>query len=305
MNEISKPPSEEKESSMPVVRKPDMGKMELVPPKPLVAYDGQAAKSRQKGGFRKSGRQALPSREQLVQLLLANIEAFSDSEAQLLSGIFELQTLTAQEVMLPLSEATVLIMESSSAEVLTLYRASNHHYIPVYNARVDQLIGVIDTMEVLASEHRDNDLSSFVRDVNYVPALKSATDLLSELRQSELPIAIVVNEHGSCVGIVELIDILERIIGKVAANRKRTTPHIEKLGANDWRIDARMLITDANKVLDIRIPTDQCDTIGGFVLMLLGHLPQKGEKVVYADVEFNIEAVFKYGISQIRATKKT
>ena len=160
-------------------------------------------------------------------------------------------------------------------------------------------------MEVLASEHPDNDLSSFVRDVTYVPALKSATDLLSDLRQSEIPIAIVVNEHGSCVGIVELIDILERIIGKVAANRKRTIPHIEKLAASDWRIDARMLITDVNKVLDTRIPTDQCDTIGGFILLLLGHLPQKGEKVVYEDVEFNIEAAFKFGISQIRAMKKT
>ena len=305
MNETTKPPSEEKEGPMPVVRKPDTGNIELVTPKPLVAYDQQTAKPRKKGGFGKSGRRTTPSREQLVQLLLENIEAFSDPEAQLLGSIFELQTLTAQEVMLPLSEAAVLIVGASPSEVLTLCRASNYHYIPVYNARVDQLLGVVDAMEVLASEHSDNDLSSFVRDVNYVPTLKSATDLLSELRQSEIPIAIVVNEHGSCVGIVELIDILERLIGKVAANRKRTTPHIEKLGANDWRIDARMLITDANKVLDIRIPTDQCDTIGGFVLMLLGHLPQKGEKVVYEDVEFNIEAAFKYGISQIRAMKKT
>ena len=304
MNEITKTPPEEKEGPMPVVRKPDTGKIELVTPKPLVAYDVQAAKPRKKG-FGKSGRQTTPSREQLVQLLLENIEAFSDSEAQLLSTIFELQTLTAQEVMLPLSEAAVLIVGSSPSEVLTLCRASNYHYIPIYNARVDQLIGVVDAMEVLASEHDDDDLSAFVRDVNYVPALKPATDLLSDLRQSEIPIAIVVNEHGSCVGIVELIDILERIIGKVAANRKRTTPHIEKLGTSDWRIDARMLITDVNKVLDIQIPTDQCDTIGGFVLLLLGHLPQKGEKVVYEDVEFNIEAAFKYGISQIRATKKT
>ena len=304
MNEITKTPPEEKEGPMPVVRKPDIGKIELVTPKPLVAYDGEAAKPRKKG-FGKSGRQTTPSREQLIQLLLGNIEAFSDSEAQLLSTIFELQTLTAQEVMLPLSEAAVLIVESSPSEVLTLCRASNYHYIPVYNARVDQLLGVVDAMEILASEQRDNDLSSFVRDVNYVPALKSATDLLSDLRQSEIPIAIVVNEHGSCVGIVELIDIVERIIGTVTANRKRTHPHIEKLGTSDWRIDARMLITDVNKVLDIRIPTDQCDTLGGFVLMLLGHLPQQGEKVVYEDVEFNIEAAFKYGVSQIRATKKT
>lgn len=302
MSELTKTSSEEKEDPMPVVRKPDIGRIELVTPKPLVAYDEQAAKPRKKG-FGKSGRQTTPSREQLIQLLLENIEAFSDSEAQLLSTIFELQTLTAQEVMLPLSEAAVLIVGSSPSEVLTLCRASNYHYIPVYNARVDQLLGVVDTMEVLASEHNNNDLSSFVRDVNYVPALKSATDLLRDLRQSEIPIAIVVNEHGSCVGIVELIDILERIIGKVVANRKRTHPHIEKLGTSDWRIDARMLITDVNKVLDIRIPTDQCDTIGGFVLMLLGHLPQKGEKVVYEGIEFNIEAAFKYGISQIRAVK--
>lgn len=304
MNEITKTPSEEKEGSMPVVRKPDIGKIELVTPKPLVTYDGQAAKSRKKG-IGKSGRQTTLSREQLVQLLLENIEAFSDSEAQLLGAIFELQTLTAQEVMLPLSEAAMLIVGSSSSEVLTLCRASNYHYIPVYNTRVDQLLGVVDAMEVLASELHDNDLSSFVRDVNYVPTLKPAIDLLNELRQSEIPIAIVVNEHGSCVGIVELIDILERIIGKVVANRKRTTPHIEKLGASDWRINARMLITDVNKVLDIRIPTDQCDTIGGFILLLLGRLPQKGEKVVYEDVEFNIEAAFKYGISQIRAMRKT
>ena len=304
MNELTKTPSEEKEGPMPVVRKSDIGQTELVTAKPLVAHNKQAAKPRQKD-FGKSGRQATPSREQLVQLLLENIEAFSDSEAQLLSTIFELQTLTAQEVMLPLSEAAMLIVGAAPSEVLTLCSTSNYHYIPIYNARVDQLLGVVDTMEVLTSEHHDNDLSSFVRDVNYVPALKSATDLLSDLRQSEIPIAIVVNEHGSCVGIVELIDILERVIGKVAANRKRTTPHIEKLGASDWRIDARMLITDVNKVLDIRIPTHQCDTIGGFVLMLLGHLPQKGEKVVYEDVEFTIEAAFKYGISQIRAMKKT
>ena len=305
MNEITKTSSEEKEDSLPVVRESDIGKIELVTPKPLIAYDGQGTKSNKKKGFGNLGRQTTLSREQLLQLLLENINAFSDFEAQLFSAIFELQTLTVQEVMLPLSEAAILIAGASSSEVLTLCRASNYHYIPIYNARVDQLLGVVDAMEVLTSEQYDNDLSSFVKDVNYVPALKSAIDLLGELRQSEIPIAIVVNEHGSCVGIVELIDILERLIGKVAANRKRTPPHIEKLGASDWRIDARMLITDVNKVLDIRIPTDQCDTIGGFVLMLLGHLPQKGEKVVYEDVEFNIEAAFKYGISQIRAMKKT
>ena len=71
------------------------------------------------------------------------------------------------------------------------------------------------------------------------PALKSALDLLNELRQSEVPVAIVVNEHGSCIGIVELIDILEKFVGEIVTNRKREMPRVEQLGRSEWRIDAR------------------------------------------------------------------
>ena len=159
-------------------------------------------------------------------------------------------------------------------------------------------------MEVLTSKSNDSDLSSFVKDAHYVPALKSAMDLLGELRQAEIPAAIIVNEHGSCVGIVELIDILERLVGDIEANRKRETPRIEKLERREWRIDARVLIADVNIALDVQIPTDRCDTIGGFILMLLGRLPQEGEKVEYEGFEFNIDEVFKYGITRIRITKK-
>lgn len=160
-------------------------------------------------------------------------------------------------------------------------------------------------MEVLTSEQHDGDLAQFVREVYYVPALKSAMDLLGELRQSEIPAAIVVNEHGSCVGVVELVDVLEKVIGKIASNRKRDTPRIEELGRSEWRIDARVLVSEVNMALDVQIPTDRCDTIGGFILMLLGRLPQKGEKIEYEDFEFSIDEVFKYRISGIRVMKKT
>ena len=102
-----------------------------------------------------------------------------------------------------------------------------------------------------------------------------------------------VNEHGSCVGIVELMDILEKVVGEIAANRKRDMPRVEQLSNNEWHIDARVLISEVNMALDTQIPTDQCDTIGGFILLLLGRLPQTGEKVEYEDFEFNIDQVFQ------------
>lgn len=296
----------DKNDQTSVHKRQDSANIELSKSNTLAVYDKQqGVKVRKQGFFGNLGRKTTLSGVQLEELLLENIEAFSEYEAQLLRAVFDLTILTAQEVMMPLSEITPLIVGSPPSEVLRLCRSSNYRYIPVYSERVDWLLGVVDGMDVLTSEHDQTDLSSFVKDVYYAPALKSAMDLMSELRQAEIPVAIVVNEHGSCIGVVELMDILEKVIGAVRANRKRSTPHIEKLGRHDWRIDARMLIADVNKALDTRIPTDQCDTIGGFILLLLGRFPQKGETIEYEDFEFNIDAAVKYNISQIRVMKKT
>lgn len=158
---------------------------------------------------------------------------------------------------------------------------------------------------MLASEQKDNELASFVREVSYVPALTPAIDLLSELQRSEIPAAIVVNEHGSCIGIIELMDILEKLVGEIVTHRKRNTPRIEELGRREWRIDARVLIPEVNIALDAQIPADRCDTIGGFILLLLGRLPEINEKIEYEDLEFNIDEILKYRISSIRAIKTT
>ena len=305
MNKTIKDLEQKKDRQMPVVRKPDSAEIELVKPNPLVASEAQGVRIAKKRGIKNAKRRTTLSREQLRRLLLENIEALSEHEARLLRSVFDIEALTAQEVMVPLSELTPLTIASTLAEIPVFCRTFNYRYVPIYNERIDQLLGVVDAMEVFTTEAQDDCLASFVRDLLYVPSLKSAMDLLDELCQSEIPAAVVVNERGSCIGIVELIDIVEKIIGQVTANHRRDTPHIEKIETNEWRIDARALIFDVNIALNIQMPTDRCDTIGGFILMSLGRLPQTGEKVEYEDYEFNIEATFKYGISWIQAVKRT
>ena len=305
MDEINKNISEENSSQMPVVREQRGTQVKLVQPNALIVQAERETEPQKKGIFRNPKRKTRLSREQIKQLILENIETFSEHEARLLRTVFDLRTLTAQEVMMPLSEMVPLTVGASCAEVPKFCRVSNYRYIPVYNERVDWLIGVVDAAEVLTSEQHEDDLGPFVREAYYVPALKPAMDLLSELQQSEIPVAVVVNEHGSCIGVVELVDVLEKVVGEIAANRKRDTPRIEEIGRGEWRIDARVLIPEVNMALDLQIPTDQCDTLGGFILTLLGRLPQKGETIEYEALEFNIEEVFKYRISRIRIVRKT
>ena len=305
MDEINKNISEKNNSQMPVVSEQRRTQVKLAQPNALAVHAERETEPQKKGLFRNSKRKTRLSREQIKQLILENIETFSEHEARLLRTVFDLRTLTAQEVMMPLSEMVPLTVGASCAEVPKFCRVSNYRYIPVYNERVDWLIGVVDAAEVLTSEQHEDDLGPFVREAYYVPALKPAMDLLSELQQSEIPVAVVVNEHGSCIGVVELVDVLEKVVGEIVSNRKRDTPRIEEIGRGEWGIDARVLIPEVNRALDTQIPTDQCDTIGGFILMLLGRLPQKGETIEYEALEFNIEEVFKYRISRIRIVRKT
>lgn len=305
MAEITKDAPAEEKHQMPATRQQDGAIVTLSKSQTPAVYDHQQFEVQKRGFFKNSKRKPTLSREQFGALLLENIGIFSEYEVQLLRSIFDLNICTTQEIMVPLAEITPLTVESPPSEVFQLCRSSSQRYIPVYSERIDQLLGVVDAIEVITGEQDMDDLSLFVQEVHYAPPLKPAIDLLMELRQSEIPVVIVVNEHGSCIGIVELMDIVEKIIGEIAGNRKRPTRHIEKLGKDDWRIDARMSIVDVNKALDTQIPADQCNTIGGFILMLLGRLPQKGETIVYEDIEFNIDIVYKYGISQIRAMRRT
>ena len=305
MAEITKDAPAEEAHQLPATKQQDGAIVALSGSQTPAAYDPQQFEVQKRGFFRNAKRKPTLSRGQFGALLRENIDIFSEYEVQLLRSIFELNMCTAQEIMVPLVEITPLTVESPTSEVLQRCKSSNQRYIPVYSERIDQLLGIVDAIEVITGEQDMDDLSLFVKEVGYAPPLKPAIDLLMELRQSEIPVAIVVNEHGSCIGIVELMDIVEKIIGEIAEKRKRPTRHIEKLGKDDWRIDARMSIVDLNKVLNTQIPTDRCNTIGGFILMLLGRLPQKGETILYETIEFNIDVVYKYGISQIRATRRT
>lgn len=303
MKKDTKTQNPDKQNNLAKTDNPESANVEFVDTDTLVVYDEHEVNQQKRGFFGGLKRKAAPSREQLGRLLLENIAAFPEKEAQLLRAVFSLTTRTTREVMVPLSEIVALTVASSSAEVRELYHEFNYRHIPIYNERIDWLLGIVNTVEVLATGQHFEELSSFVREAYYVPEVKPAMELLEELRQAEMPVAIVINEHGSCVGFVELIDILEKIVGDIAGNRKRDAPRVENLGKGAWRLDARAAIADVNLELGIRIATNQCDTIGGFILMLLGRLPRSGEKVSYEGFEFNIEDVFDFGISSIKAVK--
>ena len=256
-----------------------------------------------KGLFRhKKGKQG-PTGDHVRSFLFENIESLPEHESRMLCGIFSLSTLTAREVMIPLSELMAVHTETPTEQVKAMVRHSSYRYIPVYEERIDRLTGVANIIDILYAPNESDELNSFVEPGYYVPETKLAIDLLEELRSVEDPVAIVIDEHAGCVGFVTLEDIIEQIIGEMCYNHKRNTLKIEPLGNGSWVLDARTSIDIVNGTLNLNLPKDGCDTIGGFILKLLGRLPERGEKIVCEIIQFTIEEVFAYGITVLHATQ--
>ena len=259
--------------------------------------------SEERGFFGKRKRKSGPTEEHIKRVVFENLDAFPSNEVRMLRGVFSLSTTAVREVMIPLSELVAVHINTPTEQVKVMAESANYRFVPVFEERIDRLIGVIDVMEILYTPREYNDVSTFTRRLERVPETKPAGELLEEFCGSTEPVAAVIGEHAGCTGFVTLDDILELIVGEMRYNHKRHTPHAELVGNDHWSLDARTSIDVVNDELGVDIPKNRCDTIGGFILAQLGRLPERGEKVRYDNVEFIVEEVFGYGIISVQASR--
>lgn len=256
-----------------------------------------------KGFFGKRKRKSGPTEEHIKRVVFENLDAFPSNEVRMLRGVFSLSTTAVREIMIPLSELVAVHVNTPTEQVKAITENANYRFVPVFEERIDRLIGVVDIMEILYTPREYNDVSTFARRLERVPETKPAGELLEEMRGSTEPVAAVIGEHAGCTGFVTLEDILELIVGEIRYNHKRHSPHTELLGNDHWSLDARTSIDVVNDELGTDIPKDRYDTIGGFILAQLGRLPEQGEKVAYDNIEFMVEEVFGYGIISVQAAR--
>lgn len=260
-------------------------------------------RAKEKGFFGKRKRKSGPTEEHIKRVVFENLDAFPSNEVRMLRGVFSLSTTAVREVMIPLSELVAVHVNTPTERVKAMAESANYRFVPVFEERIDRLIGVVDITEILYTSREYNDVSTFTRRLERVPESKPAGELLEEMCSSTEPVAAVIGEHAGCTGFVTLEDILELIVGEIRYNHKRHSPHTELLGHDHWSLDARTSIDVVNDELGSDIPKNRYDTIGGFILAQLGRLPDRGEKVVYDNIEFMVEDVFGYGIISVQAIR--
>lgn len=212
-----------------------------------------------------------------------------ENGSRLIHSIVEFGVRKVREVMVPRIDVFALDIHTPINEIRERVSDAGHSRVPVYDGGIDRISGILYVKDLLRSTGGGNaDLGRLVREAYFVPEGKKIDDLLREFQREKKHMAIVVDEYGGTSGIVTLEDILEEIVGEIRDEYDKEAPLIRKTEKNEYTIAGRAGLHDLNELLKINLPTDEVDTLGGFLYNLVGRVPGEGEEVEYAGVLFRI-----------------
>lgn len=216
--------------------------------------------------------------------------ALEPSEREMLSAVIDFGEMVVRQVALPRTEIIAVEADAPIEEVIRLATENAITKLPVYEENLDQIIGVIHIRDVLARMAGGQTAGccarQLAREALFVPETISVSQLLREFRARRMHIAIVLDEFGGTTGLVTLEDLLEEIVGEVSDPFDKQSPHIQPQADGSSLIDGMTLIEEVNQQLGLNLLNPHYDTIAGYLLEKLGHIPKEGES--YFDKENGI-----------------
>jgi CBS domain containing-hemolysin-like protein len=230
-------------------------------------------------------------REEIVDLLGEDGGGgeIDDDERRMIRNVFVLSETPVDEVMTPLVDVTALRHDATVADATAAAGATGHSRLPVYEERIDNIVGVVHVRALLFEDDPDAPILPLMEPVVFVPESKRVDDLLTEMRQRRDPLAVVVDEYGGSVGLVTIEDLLEEVIGEIRDERDADEPDIQRLSEREWRVPARTEIDELTDALEYEFPEGDYETIAGMVLAAAGRIPVVGETVTVGPVAIIIE----------------
>lgn len=229
-----------------------------------------------------------------------------EDEKKMIASIFELGEMVAREVMVPRIDVVAVGDRTTLRQALDVIIQAGHSRIPVYRDSIDNVQGVLYAKDLLLpfrDSHGDTPITDLMRPAYFVPESKRVDDLLRELQQRRVHMAIVVDEYGGTAGVVTIEDLLEEIVGDIQDEYDSEAPLAQQLNEQEFIFDAQIRLDDASKILGVALPAEESDTLGGFIYSELGTMPAVGSRVQYEALTFDVQSVQGRRILQVRVVK--
>lgn len=251
------------------------------------------------------------SEDDIVSMLEAGQESgeLKEEGKKMITGIFAFDDMLAYEVMTPRTDVFSIDINAPTEDYIDELMELRYSRIPVYENDSDNIIGILYIKDYLIKAREDGfdnvDFRSILRKPYFVPETKNIDSLFFELQTTKQHIAILIDEYGGFSGIVTMEDIIEEVMGDIDDEYDDEEPEIQKISDDTYVMDGSMDLDDIDEELGINLKSDNSETIGGFIIDMLGEIPDEkdvGKEVEAENYKFRIDSIRDRRIEQITLT---
>ncbi len=242
------------------------------------------------------GGELLHSAEELEMIVSEGAKSgvLNKTEQELVSSIFEFSTTTAREIMVPRIDVVAIDYSTSRDKLIRIVTEEGYSRMPVYKDSIDNIVGIIYTKDLISLlEHRDLIvLQDIIRPAYFIPDAVKISQLMKELQERKMHMAIVIDEFGGTRGIVTMEDILEEIVGEIHDEYDEVLKEVEQSADGSALVNAHLPIADFNEKFSSKfaeIPEDpEYETVNGFLNKITGRIPEMNEEIRYKNLTFTV-----------------
>lgn len=252
-------------------------------------------------GMKSHGGQPGVSEEE-IKLLVTEQGTLLDEEKRMIHEIFDIGDTVVREIMVPRVDMAHVEDVDTVAETTSVMQGTGFSRLPVFHEDPDKIVGIAllkDLVGPLATGQGTDAITQHMREPVFVPETKGILPLMSEMRATHNQMVIVVDEYGGTAGLATLEDIVEEIVGDIVDESDKERRFVQQVGAHEWNVDGRLPIEEA---LGLDMPVEESDeyeTVAGWLLARLGHIPVSGERYEHDGWVFHVQSMRRRRIARI------
>lgn len=225
-------------------------------------------------------------------------------EKEMIYNVFDMGDAKAKDIMVPRVHVTFADINSTYDELIEIFREDKFTRLPIYEEITDNVVGTINMKDLLLYNYNDKKefhVRDILREAYFTYEYKSISELLVEMRQASINIAIVLDEYGETAGLITLEDLLEEIVGEIHDEYDENEEEfVRQINDREYIIEGSMNLDDLNDSLGLNLSSEDYDSLGGFIIEHLDRLPEQGDELTTDDgIRLVVEALQKNRVESV------
>lgn len=228
-------------------------------------------------------------------------------EREMITNVVDFKSATAEEVMVPRIDMVAIPDDLPYEETVKVFKEKRFTRLPVYNETNDHIVGTLSFKDIMLLDDvkiDDFKVTDYMKEPYFTYESKQCSKLFASMKRESISMAIVLDEYGGTAGLVTLQDLIEEIVGNIIDDTRDDEEDIVKIKDDEFIVNGATKLDDVNDILETDFENDEIESIGGYVISIIGRFPEKGEVIDDEKAGFVIEKIDKNRIEKLRVILK-